>query len=174
MKIKGVTVEDFANYKVPSMFIAMPTCNWKCCPKDPSICQNSDLALAETKDVSNEFLINLYKNNPICKAVVFGGLEPFDSFDEMLTFILEFRKHYQDDIVIYTGYYIDEIEEYIDKMYDTPNIIIKCGRYIPNQKPHFSKILGVNLASDNQYAFRIEELYNIKNFIMEDYNGNRL
>ena len=35
------------------------------------------------------------------------------------------------------------------------NIIIKFGRYIPNQKPHYDEVLGVNLASDNQYAERI-------------------
>jgi hypothetical protein len=32
------------------------------------------------------------------------------------------------------------------------NIIVKFGRYRPNQEPHFDKVLGVELASDNQYA----------------------
>lgn len=32
---------------------------------------------------------------------------------------------------------------------------LKFGRYIPNQTPHYDSILGVNLASDNQYAERI-------------------
>ena len=35
------------------------------------------------------------------------------------------------------------------------NIIIKFGRYIPNQQSHFDIVLGVNLASDNQYAERL-------------------
>ena len=74
-----------------------------------------------------------------------------------------------DPIVIYTGYTRDEL----DKMFfdnqdhdDAPknlsewcgwdkNIIIKFGRYIPGQQPHFDPVLGVNLASDNQYAERI-------------------
>jgi len=32
------------------------------------------------------------------------------------------------------------------------NIIVKFGRYRPNQEKHYDKILGVFLASDNQYA----------------------
>ena len=32
------------------------------------------------------------------------------------------------------------------------NIIIKFGRYVPNQKEHYDEILGINLASSNQYA----------------------
>ena len=39
------------------------------------------------------------------------------------------------------------------KNYD--NIIIKYGRYIPNQPSRYDSILGVTLASDNQYAERI-------------------
>ena len=35
------------------------------------------------------------------------------------------------------------------------NIIIKFGRFIPNREPHFDEVLGVNLASNNQYAKRI-------------------
>ena len=35
------------------------------------------------------------------------------------------------------------------------NLIMKFGRFIPNQKPHYDEILGVNLASNNQYARRI-------------------
>ena len=37
------------------------------------------------------------------------------------------------------------------------NIIIKFGRYIPNQGTHFDKVLGVKLASDNQYALKFGE-----------------
>jgi hypothetical protein len=35
------------------------------------------------------------------------------------------------------------------------NIIVKFGRYIPDNKPHFDEVLGVNLASPNQYAKKI-------------------
>ena len=31
-------------------------------------------------------------------------------------------------------------------------IIVKFGRFRPNQEPHYDEVLGVNLISDNQYA----------------------
>ena len=38
------------------------------------------------------------------------------------------------------------------------NIIIKFGRFIPNQPSIYDEILGVTLASNNQYAKRLEEI----------------
>ena len=35
------------------------------------------------------------------------------------------------------------------------NVILKIGRYIPNDKSKFDDILGVTLASSNQYAIRL-------------------
>ena len=60
-----------------------------------------------------------------------------------------------DDIVIYTGYNLSELEEKVELLSYFDNIIIKFGRYIPNQQAHHDDILGVNLASDNQYAIKI-------------------
>ena len=36
------------------------------------------------------------------------------------------------------------------------NIIIKYGRYIPNDGKHFDRVLGVELVSNNQYAIKYE------------------
>ena len=58
-----------------------------------------------------------------------------------------------DTIIIYTGYKEDEIQkqiEYIACRYE--DIIIKFGRYLPGHKVHFDSVLGINLASDNQYG----------------------
>ena len=61
-------------------------------------------------------------------------------------------------IIIWTGYTKQECEDLIyllrNKM-NFKNIIIKYGRYIPNQTPHYDEVLGVKLASDNQYAERL-------------------
>lgn len=168
MRIKGITDEDFVNYKKPSMFIAFPYCCFKC-EKESGVrcCQNSDLAKSPTYEIDIEGIVERYIANPITSAIVFGGLEPFDSFDEMLDLISLFRKHTSDDIVIYTGYSEKELEngyytcgDYnpntrrnayrILKQY--PNIIIKFGRFVPDQTPHLDLILGVELASENQYA----------------------
>ena len=37
------------------------------------------------------------------------------------------------------------------------NVIVKFGRFIPNQESHYDKILGVNLVSNNQYSKIIGE-----------------
>ena len=157
MIIKQLVDEDFVNYKKPSMFIAFPFCTWKCekeCGK--KMCQNSSLAHSPNIEISYEKVVKRYISNPISKAVVFGGLEPMDSWEDVAKLINEFRKYTQDEIIIYTGYYDSEINddvEYLRQNYD--NIIIKFGRFIPNQQKHFDEVLGIELASDNQYGVKI-------------------
>lgn len=139
------------------MFIAFPSCTWKCEKEcGMQVCQNSTLATSKAIDITYESIVNRYLKNDITSAVVIGGLEPFDKWKDLCILIDTFRQHTQDDIVIYTGWYEPEISddvEYLRQNYD--NIIIKFGRFIPNQRPHFDEVLGVNLASDNQYAERI-------------------
>lgn len=159
MKIKGLKDEDFVNYKKPSMFIGTAKCDWKCCKEqnlDISMCQNSNLSNAKILDVPADEIYRRYITNPITKAVVIGGLEPFLQFDELLDVIKVFRDSgCVDDIVIYTGYYPYELMNELDKLKEYNNIIIKYGRYIPNHIKRFDKVLGVCLASDNQYAQRL-------------------
>ena len=60
--------------------------------------------------------------------------------------------------VIYTGYEPNEINNKLQALSFFKNIIIKFGRFIPNQEPHYDEILGIKLASENQYAIRLEDL----------------
>ena len=53
---------------------------------------------------------------------------------------------------IYTGYYPEEIQDELKQLQKYKNIIIKFGRFIPGQEPHYDEVLGVYLASDNQYG----------------------
>lgn len=163
MLIKGLVDEDFIQYKKPSMFIIFPFCNFKCDREAGcSICQNSQLAHEPDIDISIIEIVSRYVKNPITKAIVMGGLEPFDS-RLLINLIKEFRKYTNDDIVIYTGYTEEEIKnsswtlfpsEY-EQLQQYKNIIIKFGRFIPNQEKHYDEVLGVELASPNQYARRI-------------------
>ena len=159
MRLKGLIDEDFVNYKYPSMFIGTCFCDWKCCTEqnlDISICQNSQLANFKIIDISVEDLFHRYIQNPISKSIVIGGLEPIKQFDEILELIAIFRSNdCMDDFVIYTGYYPEEINEYLNKLKEFPNIIMKFGRYIPGQEKHFDEVLGINLVSNNQYGERI-------------------
>ena len=155
--IKGIIDEDFVNYKKPSMVIEFPYCSFKCDKEcGMQVCQNSTLATSCNITIKLDNIVQHYINNDITQAIIFQGLEPFDSMQEMLCLIRIFRQYTQDDIVIYTGYYKQEIEKivlYLSQTYN--NIIIKFGRYIPNKNKRYDNILGVELASDNQYAEKI-------------------
>ena len=157
MKVKTIIDEDFSNYKKPCMLIACPYCSFKCdkeCGKQ--VCQNSALATATNIEISIDELIERYLNNPISQAICFQGLEPFDSWDDVNEFIWRLRCIYfcQDPVIIYTGYTEQEINDMgiCPEYLHYGKVIIKYGRYIPDQKFHYDEILGVNLASDNQYA----------------------
>lgn len=158
MKIKFIQAEDFVNYKKCSMFIGAISCTWKCCKEQGlpcEICQNYSWSRNQIKDIPNEQIIDLYLNNFLTSAIVFGGLEPLDEFAELLAFIDDFRKVCDDDIVIYTGYNKEEIVDKITQLADFKNIIIKFGRYVPNRPSRYDEILGITLVSDNQYAEKI-------------------
>lgn len=160
IRVKGIIWEDFVNYKKPCMTIEMPICDFKCDREcGQKVCQNSSLAISETLAVDEEYLIQQYIHNPITEAICFQGLEPFDTFEDMLTIIKELALYScDDDIVIYTGYTRDEIkEELIDKLKEAAvgRLIIKWGRFIPDKEHHFDEVLGVTLTSPNQYAEEI-------------------
>lgn len=157
MKILGIIDEDFVNYKKASMVIEFPYCSFKCDKEyGKPVCQNSALTNESIIEIDAKKIVERYLQNPITEAIVFQGLEPFDSCEDMYDLIIEIRRRTDDDIVIYTGYSYREIYHYTDKLsHIFPNIIIKYGRYIPDVKPHYDPVLGVNLASDNQYAEKI-------------------
>lgn len=159
ISLRDVVVEDFCNYKLPSMFLISSYCDWKCCHEaniDESVCQNHELVSGPVKQISYESLYQAYINNNITKAIVIGGLEPFLQFEEILGLISYFReKGCMDIFVIYTGYYFSEIPEQIEKLRKIPNIIVKYGRYIPDKSSRYDEVLGITLVSNNQYAEKI-------------------
>lgn len=156
MIVKQILDEDFVNYKKPSMFIGFPNCSWKCekeCGK--KVCQNGTLATSLNIEVNIKQLVTRYMDNPITSAIVLGGLEPFDSWEDLFLLVKTMRAKCQDDIVIYTGYYKHEIEQYIKELIAYDNIIIKFGRFVPDSKSVYDELLGINLISNNQYALKI-------------------
>ena len=156
MEIKFLIDEDFINYKKPSMFIGFPYCTFKC-NKDCGriVCQNYKLLEEKNYIIPEDDVVIRYLNNPITEAIVFGGLEPFDSFDDMLELVYCIREKTSCDIVIYTGYDKDEIINKVKMLSGFGNIIVKFGRYIPDDTPHYDDLLGITLSSSNQYAEEI-------------------
>jgi hypothetical protein len=159
MLIKGLKDEDFTNYKKPSMFIIFPTCSFKCDKENGcALCQNSHLALEPTLTVSINNILHRYVQNSLTTSIVCGGLEPFDSGQELLDLIETARDGFYifDDIVIYTGYTEEELQNnfYFQQIIQFKNIVIKFGRFRPNEEEHYDEVLGVKLASNNQYAKR--------------------
>lgn len=160
MRIKTIVDEDFVNYRYPSMFIGTVSCGGKCCLEAGiplSVCQNDGWRSCAPVNISDEEICIRYLNNPITKSIVIGGLEPFEQFDELYQLISKLRIGFlcNDDVVIYTGYNKDEILEKVEVLGVFRNIVIKFGRYVPNAQHRYDEILGVELASDNQYAERI-------------------
>lgn len=156
MKLKGLNDYDICNYKEPSMFLIFPNCTFKCdkeCGR--SICQNSALAYEPEIEIKAVDVVQRYINNSLTHAVVCGGLEPFDSWDDLWSFICVFRGFSKDPIIIYTGYKEEEVQEKVKLLSKLDNIIVKFGRFIPDSPHIFDTVLGVELASNNQYAKNI-------------------
>lgn len=160
MRVKTIIDEDFTNYKLPAMVLGTISCHGKCCIEAGlplSICQNDGWRSRAPFTLDDEKLCERYMSDPITQAVVFGGLEPFEQFNEMTRFIATLRDkfHCDDTVVIYTGYTEEEVRKEVEVLRKFKNIIVKFGRYLPGQTSHYDEVLGVSLASDNQYAKQI-------------------
>jgi len=156
VKLVQLIDEDFVNYKKASMVLGFPYCSFKCEKEcGCSICQNSKLAQASPVEISAAAIVDRYVNNPITDAIVMQGLEPLDSLGDVIELVTLFSEKSNDDIVIYTGYTESEAADSVSAIADCVQqnkLIIKFGRFIPNAKHRLDPILGVELASDNQYA----------------------
>ncbi|MDD4516355.1 4Fe-4S cluster-binding domain-containing protein [Massilibacteroides sp.] len=153
IEILGLIDEDFVNYRKCSMRIDMPHCDWKCGKEN---CQNYSARNNKILKITVDSIVQRYEANEYSEAIVIAGLEPFLSMDDLSVLIAAFREKVSDPIIIYTGYNKEEIEKEVGRLkllYS--NIIVKFGRYIPNQEPHYDEVLGIKLASSNQYAERI-------------------
>jgi pyruvate-formate lyase-activating enzyme len=140
------------------MLIATHSCDYKCLieknlPLD--VCQNSHLSMCETKSEEIELLIKRFNDNKLSDCIIFAGLEPMLQFKEILNFIKEFRKKNNEDVIIYTGYYENEVLDKLNILSNYKNIIVKFGRYDASLSSIFDNILNVELISNNQYAKKI-------------------
>lgn len=159
MLVKDIIDVVFQDYQKASMFIATCYCDFKCCTEQGlpvSICQNCNIVEQPNVEIDYSQIFDLYMLTDISEAIVIGGFEPMLQFDDIYNLIEYFRDNgIDDDFVIYTGYYPNEVQDKITKLQQFKNIIIKFGRYIPNIDSRFDEVLGVTLISNNQFAERI-------------------
>ena len=160
MRVRKLLTERFQDYKVPSMYLAACFCDWKCCPDKPYVCQNNPVVRLPVTDIPDDEILDAYLSDPITEAIVIAGLEPLLQAREVCSLIRQaVKRGIKTTFVIYTGYTKDEVRciSFFDDLKDTGyrknvQMIVKYGRYVPDQQPHFDEVLGVELASDNQYA----------------------
>ena len=156
IRLKGVIHEDYVNYKEPSMVLLFPHCSFKCDNENGTqLCHGRGLSLEKDINVEIDSLIDKYLENDLTHAIVCSGLDPMDSFAQLKEFIRRLRLKTDDMVIIYTGYKNDEIELEVDELKEYPNIIVKFGRFKPGYDSHKDPVLGVDLASPNQYAVKI-------------------
>ena len=148
---RGLIDEDFVNYRLPAMTVMFPRCSFKC---GREACQNAAMEGLPIIMADAGGLAERYANNPITKAVVFQGLEPFDTPEDMFGLLESIRERTDDPVVIYTGYTREEVTDsgWLERLAKHRNVIVKYGRYVPGEDPHYDEVLGVALASGNQYA----------------------
>ena len=169
MKVLEIKPNDFANFHDPwghsSLFVGMGWCDWKCCKEagvDVSICQNYELQNSGfSKNIPARDLLSRYLGEST--SVVLGGLEPLNDMEGVLELASEFAelaegwpRDVRAAFVVYTGYTREECHGKIDAVARSlgwrPTLIVKYGRFVPNGNGRFDPVLGVTLASDNQYA----------------------
>lgn len=147
--------EVFQDYKKSALMLGTCFCDWKCCKESGfpvTLCQNHSISKQGFHTVTFKQVLD-YVRKSYTDAVLFAGLEPFMQKKEVLSCVRYLReKGVTKDIVIYTGYYLEELNEEVLEVCENCHVILKCGRFIPNRKPVFDKVLGVTLASDNQYG----------------------
>ena len=100
MRLKSLIDEDFVNYKEAAMFIGTTKCGGKCCIEAGiplTVCQNDTWRNAPIVEMDTEELCHRYLDNVLTSAIVIGGLEPFEQFDEIREFIHLMRTEFNCD-----------------------------------------------------------------------------
>ena len=164
MTLLDIIDYDIVNYKDPSMFLIFSVCNGFKCEKenDNDPCPNRGLEKMKKVEISAESVYKRYEEQKLTRAIVCGGLEPFDTPQDLIELIETLQNHnFSDTFVIYTGYNKDEteIDTVLYNLYKQKpcfNFIIKYGRYLKKQnRSTYCEELGINLASSNQFAIKL-------------------
>ena len=165
MKLIDIVDYDIVNYKEPSMFLIFTACkNFKCEKENNEDCPNGSLKDMKKVEVSAESVFQRYDKQKLTRAIVCGGLDPFDTPEDLIELVKTLQEHgFSDDLVVYTGYNIGESEneDILYSLYkEKPcfDLVVKFGRYLKKLNCSiYCEELGINLASSNQFAIKLEK-----------------
>jgi len=155
MKVAGNPKTVFNDYKKVGLYIATPFCNFKCVKeaKEKGVevtCHNGGLDYVS--DMSAQDVVEKHLSiNPFAECIILSGLDPIDNWVETKQFINDFRKITDMEIVLFTGYYPNEIMDKLVELEHHEDIMFKFGRFNPINKPRFDDLGGVKLSTGNQY-----------------------
>ncbi|MGN0496378.1 MAG: 4Fe-4S single cluster domain-containing protein [Lachnospiraceae bacterium] len=123
------------------------------CSKNCKGCLSPEMQKFDTmKNIPVEMLTAIIideakRNN--CDRLTISGGDPFEQAEELLVFLAKIRPHFS-DILLYTGYTLDEINKSIEKSECLKFIdVLIDGRYEEIQNKGSSKLYG----SDNQKVY---------------------
>lgn len=140
--------ETITDYRKSTLYLCGYICTLGC--KD---CFHNELKKNHPTTLSIEKLFTDYISTTSCDAILFSGLNWLEQIEELFVLIHYIRSnHINKDIVIYTGYDKHEISDKIAMLSKFDNIIIKYGRFDATLPPRYDDVLGITLASSNQWA----------------------
>ena len=120
------------------------------CSKNCQGCISKELQrFDERKNIPVDMLVSLIRqeadrNN--CNRITISGGDPFEQPEELYELLFQIRKRFE-DILVYTGYTMQEIEASVIMRACIPLIdVLVDGRYVENENTGRSRIYG----SDNQ------------------------
>jgi uncharacterized radical SAM superfamily protein len=143
--------ETFVDYKKTGLYVSGSRCDLKC-----KECFNENLKHSPTIKINPiQFVEDYIIKNQVIESVIFSGLNWFDKFEDLIQLVNCIRVKSDIDIVIYTGYKESEVLNEIDMLKENKNIIVKFGRFIPNQEPIWDELGGIYLANKGQYFKKI-------------------
>lgn len=109
------------------------------CPHDCPGCHNPGThAFGEGKDTRISAIMAEIKKNPLLQGVTFTGGEPFCQAEGLLTLAKEVRKHNL-DIVVFTGFTYEELEEMAEENPAVDSLLSLCdilvdGRFLQSER----------------------------------------
>ena len=99
-------------------------------------------------------LLDRVQSNPFVTGVVLGGFEWVEQYEELLALLDEIRARSL-EVILYTHYTLDEVQERYPELLNYKRLYLKCGEYDRAKLSSTHISYGVPLASTNQQIYKV-------------------